>query len=189
MSRPLRALREWCRRALPNRLVPMTRIPMWASRTASVPLALLILFEEWGWGPLGRLMARLARLRFIASAERHITALPPVAALAVYALPWRLLLPVKVLALWLIGGGQALLGCAVVIGAKLLGTAVVARLFTLTKPALLRMRWFAALYARWLAWKNAMVVWVRESDLWHQAAAIRRDLERRWDHWRAWVGP
>lgn len=167
----------------------MTRIPMWASRTASVPLALLILFEEWGWEPLGRLMARLARLRFIASAERHITALPPVAALAVYALPWLLLLPVKVLALWLIGGGQALLGCVVVIGAKLLGTAVVARLFRLTKPALLRLAWFAALYGRWFAWKSAMLLWVRQSDLWHRADAIRRSLGRHWEHWRVWIGP
>ena len=167
----------------------MTHIPIWASRAASAPLALLILFEEWGWEPLGRLMGRLSRLRPVARAERRIAALPPVAALVVYALPWLLLLPLKVLALWLIGDGQALLGCAVVIGAKLLGTAVVARLFRLTKPALLRLHWFAAVYVRWCAWKSAMLQRLRDSDLWHHAAAIRRSLERHWGHWRAWIGP
>ena len=38
---------------------------------ASWILALLILFEEWGWEPLNRLLARLARLQLIGHIERR----------------------------------------------------------------------------------------------------------------------
>ena len=38
---------------------------------ASWILALLILFEEWGWEPLNRLLARLARLPLIGHIERR----------------------------------------------------------------------------------------------------------------------
>ena len=71
-------------------------------------LALLILFEEWGWVPLQRLMARLGRLPVLRRLEAAVARLPPRAALAVFLLPTLLLLPVKLLALWLIGQGKAL---------------------------------------------------------------------------------
>ena len=35
-------------------------------------VALVILFEEWGWEPLQRLMARLARLPLLAWLERRV---------------------------------------------------------------------------------------------------------------------
>ena len=41
------------------------------------PLALLLLFEEWGWEPLARAVARLARLPLWAWIEHKIQALPP----------------------------------------------------------------------------------------------------------------
>ena len=160
------------------------RIACWMKRVASVPLALLILFEEWGWAPLERLIARAARLPLFAWTERRITALPPYGALSVYLLPWLALLPVKVLALWLISDGRALLGFAAVLMAKLIGTAVLARLFTLTKPALLRLPWFSRLYARWIVWKEATVSWLLTSEVWRWGVAFKRALLRRWTLWR-----
>lgn len=160
------------------------RIARWLRHAASVPLALLILFEEWGWVPLERLIAFTARLPFFASTERRIAALPPYAALVTYLLPWLVLLPVKVFALSLIGDGRALLGLASVVVAKVIGTAVVARLFTLTKPALLKLRWFASLYARWGIWKEAMTSWLLTSEIWCRGVAVKHELWRRWKMWR-----
>lgn len=130
-------------------------------------VALLILFEEWGWEPLGRLLARLGRLPAIACLERRVEALPPYGALAVFFAPTLALLPVKLAALWLIAHGQHLLGVAVILAAKVAGTAVVARLFTLTRPALMQLEWFARLYGRWATWKEAIVARVRASAVWH----------------------
>ena len=48
------------------------------------PLALLILFEEWGWEPLQRVLARIGAWRGLRWIESAIRRLPPYAALA----PW-----------------------------------------------------------------------------------------------------
>jgi hypothetical protein len=145
-------------------------------------VALLLLFEEWGWEPLARQLAKLGRLPPFAALERLIRRLPPYAALAVFFVPTLLLLPIKLLALWLIGRGHALLGLAVIVGAKLVGTAIVARLFALTHDALMRLPWFARAYTRWVRWKDALMAQVRASAVWREArrlkAVVRRALRR-----------
>jgi hypothetical protein len=148
-------------------------------------LALLILFEEWGWEPLQRALARIARLPVLRHLEGLIVRLPPGAALVLFLLPTLLLLPVKLGALWLIGQGQRGLGLLLIVVAKLVGTAVVARLFTLTRPALLRLPWFARLYQRWVAWKSALLLQVRGSRVWRLARAAKALARRRWAAWRA----
>ncbi|MBA3771309.1 MAG: hypothetical protein H0X13_02115 [Ramlibacter sp.] len=154
-----------------------------ALRLVFTPLiALVLLFEEWGWEPLSALVARLARLPFVAWLERHIASLPPWAAAAVFTAPALGLLPVKFLALFLIGKGYALLGVGVLLAAKLLGTALLARLFTLTQPALMRLAWFARWYPRWKTWKDGVFARVRASALW-RAAAGRKARVRAW--WQA----
>jgi len=152
---------------------------------AGVCLALLILFEEWGWEPLSGLVASLSRLPLLSWVERRIAALPPYAALVVFALPWLLLLPVKLLALWLIAAGQSLLGVVAILVAKVVGTATVARLFTLTRPALVRLAWFAAGYTRWRTWKEGLLAQVRASEAWNWGQAVKLDLRRRLKRWRA----
>jgi len=142
-------------------------------------VAIILLFEEWGWEPLAALLARLARLPVWALIERRISELPPWAAVAVFALPVLVLFPVKLLALFVIGHGHALTGVGVLLAAKLLGTALVARLFTLTQPALMQLGWFARWYPRWKAWKDRVIAQVRASALW-QAARQWKARSRLW---------
>ena len=148
-------------------------------KTFGAVLALIVLFEEWGWEPLQRAAAAVARLPPLAWLERRIAALPPGAALAVFVLPSLALVPVKLAALWLIGHGHAGLGLTLVVVAKLVGTAVVARLFELTRPALLRLAWFARLYGRWSAYKATLLAWVRASWAWRTGRVLRRRWARR----------
>jgi hypothetical protein len=147
-------------------------------------LALLILFEEWGWDALQALLARIGRWPGLRWIEGRVRRLPPYAALALFGLPALLLLPVKLLALWAIGRGHALVGLLVIVAAKLIGTAVVARLFTLTQPALMSLSWFARGYARWTAWKEDLLARVRASAIWKSAAALKRSVRERWAQWR-----
>lgn len=153
-------------------------------RLAAWPLALLILFEEWGWEPLQRGLARIGRALGLAWLEAAIGRLPPYAALSVLLLPSLLLLPVKLTALWLIGRGHAVLGMAVIVLAKVVGTAIVARLFTLTRPALMRLAWFERLYVRWTAWKDALLAYARASWPWRWGRVVKRHWARRWQVWR-----
>lgn len=147
--------------------------------TLAPVLALVLIFEEWGWEPLQRLMAHLARLPLWARIEAFIAALPPYAALVVFCLPALMLLPVKLLALYWISRGHALLGLAVVLAAKVLGTAAVARLFALTQPALMQLPWFAKFYARWKPWKDALIAQVKHAPIWRTLAHLVHQLK----HW------
>jgi len=142
-------------------------------------LALLILFEEWGWEPLQRALAWLGRLPGLRWAEARIKTLPPYGALAIFLLPTLLLLPVKLLALWLIGQGQVMLGTLVIVVAKLAGTAIVARLFSLTKDTLLQLTWFARLYLGWTRWKDALLAQVRTSWPWRLGRVLKHRLRQR----------
>ena len=110
--------------------------------------ALIIIFEEWGWRPLHDAAARLARYAPIAFTERWIARLPPYSALLAFGLPVAVLLPFKLLALFLFAGGHYLWATFVFVTAKLVGTACLARIFMLTKPALMQISWFAAGYQK-----------------------------------------
>ena len=139
-------------------------------------LALVLIFEEWGWEPLQRVMAGLARLPLWGRMERLIANLQPYAALLVLCVPALLLFPLKLLALYWIGNGHAVLGLALVLAAKLLGTAAVARLFALTHPALMRLVWFAGLYGRWKPWKDALIAQLKASPAWRTLQASVRTV-------------
>ncbi len=136
-------------------------------------VALILLFEEWGWVPLSALVARLARLPLWARVERWIASLPPWAALLVLGVPTLALFPIKLLALYLFSHGQAAIGLTVLMAAKLLGTAFVARLFYIIQPTLMQLAWFAKWYPRWKAWKDGLMDSMRASALWRMARTIK----------------
>jgi hypothetical protein len=156
----------------------------------TAPLALILLFEEWGWGPLAALMARLAKLPLWARLERTIASLPPRVALATFLLPMVALFPIKLGALYLFASGHKLFGAFILIAAKLAGTAVVARLFHITQPALMQLAWFAKWYPRWKAWKDALLERVRASPAWRAGKWFKLQLQRRLhsaaQRWRRW---
>lgn len=141
-------------------------------------LALVLIFEEWGWEPLARLLARLARLPLWARVERWIGSLPPWAALLTFFIPMLALFPIKLLALFWISRGHALAGLMVILAAKLAGTALLARLFGLTQPALMRLAWFARWYPRWKIWKDTMIARVKASTPWRAGHAVMRRARR-----------
>ncbi len=147
-----------------------------------VLFAAVLLFEEWGWVPLAALFARLARLPFWAWLEGKIIRLPAAGAMLVFGLPVLTLLPVKLLALYLFGKGQAAVGVLLLLGAKIVGTAIMARLFQLTQPALMQLRWFAWWYPRWKGWKDAVLIEVRRSAVWRAGQRMKRSVQ---DWWRA----
>jgi hypothetical protein len=156
--------------------------------TLQVILALLILLEEWGWEPLADLLGRLARWRPWAQVETAIARLPPYAALAVFALPTTLLLPLKFLALLLIAKGQLVLAGLLFAAAKVGATALVARLFVLTKPALMQIAWFAWAFDRFIPWKDALEDYVRSSYVWRVTriwkTRVKRAAMAEWREWR-----
>ncbi len=148
-----------------------------ALRGVLLVLAAAVLFiEEWGWRPLTAWAARLTQWPPLARLEERIRRASPRAALALFLVPAAALFPIKLAALWAIHRGDAWLGLAVILAAKLLGTALVGRLFILTEPQLTQFAWFAAALAWWRRTKQ------RVHDALHHWAPWRRlrAALRRW---------
>lgn len=140
----------------------------------------IILFEEWGWDPLRRAAAWVAGSWPLRWLNRRIARLPPYAALAVMAVPSLTIVPVKLVAVWLIARGLVGWSVVLLVVSKLLGTALLAHLFSLTQPALMRIGWFARGYARWVAWKGALMAHVKALPAWQASARLAQGLRKAW---------
>ena len=152
------------------RALRLVQVVAW--HAIEVLLAVLIVFEEWGWRPLSAALARLAEIDLVARLEMRVRLLSPWPALAVFLVPSLLFLPLKLAALWLIAGGHAVWATLLFVLAKLAGTALYARIFQLTHPALMRLAWFAGLYNWFMPWKAAIVAHAKSTRVWQAAAAM-----------------
>lgn len=140
---------------------------------AQVLLALVVIFEEWGWQPLSAALGRLARYKPWAALELWLAGLPPYGALAAFAIPITLLFPLKLVAVYLFTTGKYVWGTALLVGAKLTSTAFVARIFLLTKPSLLRIGWFAWAYGKFVPWEEAAMRKLRASWAWRVGRVVK----------------
>lgn len=145
---------------------------------AQVVAALLVLFLEWGWRPLEAALARLHAYLVFARLEAWVQSLPPYGALALFAAPAVCLLPVKLVALYLFATGHAVLGVGLIAAAKVVGTAVVARIFVLTQPQLMRIGWFKSAYDIFVPWKERMFAEIRASAVWRNGRIVRVAVKR-----------
>lgn len=165
-----------------------------------IAAALIILFEEWGWRPLSDLLGRLAAFAPIAALERLLVRLPPYAALVALALPASLALPLKLLAIWLLANEHFLSAALLFVCAKIGATALVARIFLLVKPQLMQIGWFAAAFAWFETWREAIYAQIRASWAWRYGrivkAQVAAEVRKAWkafrpriaDIWRRWTG-
>lgn len=152
-------------------------------RAASFPFVLLaaivLWLEEWLWEPLGELMRRVGQLPLIRQAEALIRRAPPWLALACFAIPVLSLLPFKLAGLWLLGEGHVVSGVSVFLSAKVVGTALGARIFALTRPALMQLPWFARLWHWLLDFKARVYARVKAHPVWQLCVRTKRWLQER----------
>ncbi len=174
----------------------LARGPLW--RAAVIILqtlaAFVLLFEEWGWRPLAAALARLSKYIVWARLETWVVSLPAYGALVLFAAPAVCLFPLKLFALYLFGTGYPVLGIALIAGAKIVGTAIVARIFMLTQPKLMQIGWFAAIYNTVMPWKERMFELIRQSPAWRYGRMVRVVAKREAGRlltsikpWRIWA--
>jgi hypothetical protein len=158
--------------------MPRRRLQRWIASWFIGAVALLFIIEEWLWNRLKAGMAQFGRLPLIRSIEGWIGRLPPAGAAVMFVMPTTLILPVKLVAVKMILHGHVFRGTGVIIAAKLLATALFARIYVLTQPALMKVRWFVRLRATVLQWR----VWVHGQI---EAQPLWRAMRRRLLRWRA----
>ncbi|SEA03501.1 hypothetical protein [Variovorax sp. YR216] len=151
---------------------------------AAIVIVPVLLFEEWGWEPLARWVAQLARLPIWARVEQALRNLSPWAAVLAFFAPMVLLFPIKIIGLLLLAEGHAKSAVTLLLAAKLVGTAILARLFQLVEPALMRIPLFARWYPRWKAWKDRLMCMVRQSPPWRIGRGISINVRRSWRSFR-----
>jgi hypothetical protein len=154
---------------------PAAKRSSWARRLlrglGTILAAIWVVLEEWIWDNLAAAMAWLGRLPPVRWLEVRLARLPPYAAMAVFLVPVALLLPAKILGLWLIGTGHVKSGVTVFVIAKIVGTAVAARLFALTRPQLLTVGWFRRFYTWFTGWRDRLHAWLHSLRAWQLAKA------------------
>ena len=157
---------------------------------------LVYVLEEWLWETLQGLMRVLGGVPGIRNLESWIACLPPAGAAFVFVLPTSLALPVKLIALHSIATGHVVRGTLVIIAAKVLATALFARIYVLTQPALMQVHWFVAVRAAVLRWRDWAYAQIGAHPIWRAThtrvtqwradfAAWRRRSGRRMRRWRA----
>ena len=132
--------------------------PLW------VFLAVLFLIEAWLWDRLepvvARIVAWLPWQQVKAFLARRISGLSPGATLVVFLVPVGVIIPFKVLGLWLVARGYWVHACGTLLIAKLAGLGTTAFVFDACREKLLQLAWFRLLYESILAlrdWAHAMV--------------------------------
>lgn len=155
----------------------------------SIPLAIWIFLEEWVWDEMLAFMAWVGKLPPVHWIETQIAKLPPYAALIAFIIPGAILLPFKFVAFWLIAHGHGVYGLWVFVIAKIIGTAFLARIFSLTKPALLTIGWFNGAYLTITVWKERLYAYVRALPVYQRIRESARALKcaaKEW--WRETFG-
>ena len=126
------------------------------TRPLLILLAIVFLIEAWLWRHLEPLVEWLVACVPLRAVKARIAGivrkLPPAASLVVFAVPIAALFPFKLLGLWLLAHKHWIAASIVLVLAKLVGVAITAFVFEMTKPKLLKLGWFRWLYERVLAW-------------------------------------
>ena len=136
-------------------------------------LALFLLFEEWLWGVLTAFGQLLTRLLHLEKLETWLRQTSPTMALFAFSIPLLIVTPINLIAFAMIAHGHIVRGVTLEIFAKLFGTVLIARVFALTKPQLLTLRWFNTLYNTingWLAWAHQRI---RQTAVYQQGKRLK----------------
>jgi len=145
--------------------------------------ALFFLAEGLLWRLAG-VYAWLGRLPVFRTLEARIRTLPPYAALALFGTPAVALAPVKFLALYWLAGGHPTWGITTIAAAKIAGTALVARIYQLTRATLITLPWFAWCETQLLNAKKAAYAWWRSTFIGRLAREQWRAVRERFRAWR-----
>jgi hypothetical protein len=109
--------------------------------------------------PILRATRRRRDMTLLASLRRRSQKLGPYQSLALLAVPLAFAEPLKLIAVYVAGGGRWVTATGMMIAAYCASLLVVERLFRAVKPKLLMLGWFATLWGWWVALRNKIFPW------------------------------
>ena len=147
---------------------------------ATVLVAIWVALDELLFPLVRPLIAWLGRLPVFAQVGALIGRLPPYVVLVLLAVPFVLIEPVKIFALYLIATGLPIRGIVLLAFAHLLSILTLDRIYHAGRGQLMKIAWFARLMAWLVRLRDRAFGWVKASAAWRWAATNIAGL-------RAWV--
>jgi len=146
-------------------------------------LAIFLIIEEWLWDLLSAFGHSLVHWLNLESLELWLNRTSPNMALVAFSIPILIVTPINLAALGLLANSLILQGILMEVLAKLLGTLLVARVFSLTKPQLLTFSFLSFIYTnitRWLQWAHQKVT---ETPVYRWAKQLKTAAKARFAAW------
>jgi hypothetical protein len=131
--------------------------------------SLWMLFEDWVWDKILALMAFVGRLKAVNRFETFLARQNQYLLLTLFCVPFFIMIPAKVYGLYLIADGKVIRGAAIFVIAKGLITALVTRLFIISKDKILQIKSFAIFYYWFREKKEWLYSEVRKLPAWQRA--------------------
>jgi hypothetical protein len=128
-----------------------------------------MLFEDWVWDSIVALMHVVGRLKIINRFETFLARQNPYLLLTLFIFPFLIMIPAKLYGLFLITDGKVIRGVTIFVIAKVTITALITRLFIISKDKLLQIKAFAAFYYWFKAKKEWLYSEVRKLPAWQTA--------------------
>jgi len=130
--------------------------PLW------IALAVTFLIEAWLWDHLRPVVAAVVAVvpwqRLKAVAKVRIERLPPEWTVGIFLIPLGLVVPLKLVAMWLLAQGDWAGAVGTFVCAKLVGLGVTAFAFDVCRDKLLQLAWFCRVYG----WVLAVRRWAHD---------------------------
>lgn len=160
-------------------------IPAWrrALRTIgravmTVAVVIYTLLDELLFPLFRPLIAWLSALRLFQRLGDWLGRLPPYAALVALGVPFVVIEPMKVVAIWWAGTGHVITGTIGLLLAHALSLLVVERIFHAVYQPLMRIEWFARLLGWLFGLRDRAIGWAKSTAAWQAAASwVRRTRE------------
>jgi len=141
------------------------------------PIAIVVfLIEDLLIRRLGQQLGRLAGWPPIARFEAWAARLPPYGALALFLLPSSLVVPEKLIVIWLFHHHEYWLAIGVLVGAKLFATAVVGRILSICHPTLSQLGWFRRADDWVRLTRNRIHAAIRSTALWQAGERVKKRI-------------
>jgi hypothetical protein len=127
--------------------------------------------------PLVRpLLDALGRLRLFELLAAGLGRLPPYAALLALAVPFVIIEPFKVFALYWLGLGHLVQGSILFVASHLASLLIVERVYHAAHAPLMRIGWFERLMTWLVALRRLATDWAKSTALWQAATALARSV-------------
>jgi len=131
--------------------------------------SLWMLFEDWVWDKILACMSVVGRLKVVNRFETFLARQNQYLLLTLFCVPFFIMIPAKVYGLYLIADGKVIRGAAIFVIAKGLITALVTRLFIISKDKILQIKAFATFYFWFKDKKEWLYSEVRKLPAWQRA--------------------